>query len=238
MKLPKQINRKLFSIVLLCLVVVTAVILFTLNHKSKQDPLEEPLQTESAPAWNLIVVNQDSLVPEDFTVDLLTLHDQRVDVRIAEQLNGMIAASKVDGITLRICSSFRSVSDQAELLQKEINRYRSRGYSEEESKEIAARFVQQPAASEHHTGLAVDFLASRMVSLGEWNANIPAYLWLKANAANYGFVERYPKDKEDITKIGWEPWHYRFVGHDAAKEMRDSQLCLEEYIELMGNTGF
>ena len=78
------------------------------------------------------------------------------------------------------------------------------------------------------TGLAVDINADGVNSSGQ-----QVYAWLADNAWKYGFILRYPEDKTEITKTDYEPWHYRYVGKEAAKEIYESGLCLEEYIGMM-----
>ena len=104
------------------------------------------------------------------------------------------------------------------------------GMSEEEAKKEAATRVAIPGTSEHHLGLAVD-----INSVETSFENTKAFKWLQKNAENYGFVLRYPKDKKAITKIIYEPWHYRYVGVEHAKEMNRLGLCLEEYIDLLND---
>ena len=103
----------------------------------------------------------------------------------------------------------------------EINLWVASGY----------RSVEAPGYSEHHTGLAVDFN-----DVEDDFRETEAYTWLQEHAAEYGFVERYPKGKESITGIDYEPWHYRYVGKEHAQRMNELNMCLEEYVAfLKGN---
>ncbi len=236
--LQKQINNRVFRGMILSLTLLLAIIILTSTQDFTSTPSDNDISEDETTPWNLILVNLDNPISKDFTVDLIAVDDHRVDVRIVENLEAMIAAAKVDGISLRICSGYRNISQQKEIVQKEISIHLNRGCSQEESEIKAARYTLSPTCSEHHSGLAVDFLADSMTSLGEWNENTAAYLWLKENATSYGFIERYPKGKADITKIEWEPWHYRFVGHSAAQEIVALNLCLEEYLEFAINSRF
>ena len=96
----------------------------------------------------------------------------------------------------------------------------------------ARKTIQAPGYSEHHTGLAIDF---NEVAYGF--AESGAYAWLRAHAAEYGFVERYPEDKAAVTGIDYEPWHYRYVGRTHAVRMQALGLCLEEYIAYCTDRG-
>ena len=98
--------------------------------------------------------------------------------------------------------------------------------TENEAVEVADRAVQKPGYSEHNTGLAMDFN-----TVNDSFKNTNTYAWLMEHAEDYGFVLRYPEDKEDITGIMYEPWHFRYVGVEHAKKMNELHMCLEEYIE-------
>ncbi|MBR5441756.1 MAG: M15 family metallopeptidase, partial [Clostridia bacterium] len=91
--------------------------------------------------------------------------------------------------------------------------------------EKAATIVMPPGSSEHNLGYAMD-----IVCVEEWFETTKEFKWLQQNAADYGFIQRYPKDKQHITKVIYEPWHWRYVGVPAAKAMKESGLVLEEYL--------
>ncbi|MEA4894330.1 MAG: M15 family metallopeptidase [Oscillospiraceae bacterium] len=181
-------------------------------------------------SWELVLVNTRNMIPEDFTVDLKPFESTRVDYRIAGHLQEMIDAAKKDGISISVCSGFRTVSEQDALYNAKCEKYEAGGYSEEASRILAGQYIQPGGASEHHTGLAVDLLTDETSELTESFAETPAYTWLKDNAAKYGFIERYPSDKSEITGISWEPWHYRYVGKSNAETITEDGLCLEEYL--------
>ena len=98
----------------------------------------------------------------------------------------------------------------------------------EKAYEDARITIQAPGYSEHHTGLAVDFN-----DVEDDFRETEAYTWLQEHAAEYGFVERYPKGKESITGIDYEPWHYRYVGKEHAQRMNELNMCLEEYVAFL-----
>ena len=158
--------------------------------------------------------------PDDTAYENIT-----VDKRILEDLQAMIAAAREDGISLWISSAYRSKSRQAQLLEQEINSHVQNGLTSSEAAVQAVRLVMPAGYSEHQTGLAIDFNGVQ-----EDFYSTDAYAWMDKHAADYGFIERYPRDKVDVTGIDFEPWHYRYVGQEAAKEIASQGICLEEYI--------
>lgn len=177
--------------------------------------------------WQLIVVNASNPVPDSWEVqpDDTAYENITVDKRILEDLQAMIAAAREDGISLWISSAYRSKSRQAQLLEQEINSHVQNGLTSSEAAVQAVRLVMPAGYSEHQTGLAIDFNGVQ-----EDFYSTDAYAWLDQHAADYGFIERYPRDKVDITGIDFEPWHYRYVGQEAAKQIASQGICLEEYI--------
>lgn len=181
--------------------------------------------------WNLLLVNENNPLPDDFEVDLVYYGEKQVDERIYDALSQMIADCTAAGGTLWVASGYRSVETQETVLARAVsNRMADYGMTEEEATENALLTIAYPGCSEHHTGLAVDF--NYVNSAFEDSV---AFAWLQENAENYGFILRFPEDKEDITMISYEPWHYRYVGVEAAIEMNDLGMCLEEYIEYLSN---
>ncbi len=92
---------------------------------------------------------------------------------------------------------------------------------------LAEKWLAIPGTSEHQLGIAVDINADK-----EKSSNEEVYEWLAENAYKYGFILRYPQSKEDITGTAYEPWHYRYVGEEAAEEIFNRQICLEEYFDV------
>lgn len=183
--------------------------------------------------WNLIVVNRQQTLPRSFTVDLEKVDDHWVDTRIAGSVREMLQAAKDGKVDLIICSAYRSVSKQSALYKEEITNNEEQGYDLKTSTALADQYMQAPGASEHHTGLALDVVTSTYQSLDSGFANTVAFQWLKENAPKYGFVIRYPENKQKITGILYEPWHFRYVGAEAAKEMTQKGQCLEEYVQTL-----
>ena len=193
-------------------------------------PVEVP-EEDITPQWMLTLVNtQQPLSAElDFPKD--TINGYTFDARAIDDLRSMLEAAKDDGINLLICSAYRSVAKQTELFERKVKQYQNAGYSYEDAYNIAKTIVAIPGTSEHHTGLAADIITVDYQVLDEGFANTSAYQWLKENCTKYGFIMRYPKEKQDITGIIYEPWHYRYVGKNAAEVISANDWCLEEYIE-------
>ncbi|MEG1448546.1 MAG: M15 family metallopeptidase [Oscillospiraceae bacterium] len=182
--------------------------------------------------WNLILANPDTPLPSDFKVETAIVQGAReVDTRIVDVATKMISDAKNQGIDLLVCSGFRSVEKQQNLFDNSISGYIAQGYSKEDAVRFTKAYYAVPGTSEHHTGLAMDIVTPTYQTLDDEYAQTDAAKWLLDNAYKYGFILRYPKDKEDITKIAFEPWHYRYVGEEHAKIIKEQNLCLEEYIK-------
>lgn len=180
--------------------------------------------------WTLILVNRNYILPEDYVPDLdyaVTgdTSSKKLDSRVAPHYNEMYLAAKEDGITLTTVSGYRSWDLQKSNFERKINKYLDMGYSKVEATQEAATIILPPGTSEHNAGLAMD-----ICSLEQSFENTEEFEWLMENAEDYGFVLRYPKDKQDKTEIIYEPWHWRYVGVENAKKINASGLCLEEYL--------
>lgn len=193
-----------------------------------QEPVEDT--TEDGDGM-LILANPWNKLPEDFTVELQDIGSgHRVDKRIVEDLNQMMADLCRDGRNAFVCSSYRTNTKQTTLYNNEVNDYLSRGYSEEDAAIEAAKWVAIPGTSEHQTGLAVDIMSSYYLVLDRGQEDTAEQQWLMENSYRYGFILRYPSDKSELTGIYYEPWHYRYVGKTAAKEIYEKGICFEEYL--------
>ena len=179
----------------------------------------------------LTLVNPWNPLPDDWTVDLVTLDDgHRVDSRCYEAYMEMINACKAAGYSPVNCSGYRTQETQQSLYDNKVQRLISSGMSEEEAKTEAAKAVAIPGTSEHQLGLAVDLVDANMQDLTSAQESTETQKWLMANSWRYGFIHRYPNGKTDITGIIYEPWHYRYVGKDAAQEIFNRDITLEEYL--------
>ena len=195
----------------------------TEENTGEKSILDDPL---------LVLCNIDNPLPDGFSVDDLTTAQGKYQLSAvaAEAVKKMIAGAKKDGIELIICSAYRTISRQKELFNDKLKYYKNKGMSESEAYAKTATIIAVPGTSEHHTGLAADIVTPSYQTLDEGYMNTDAAKWLKAHCSEYGFILRYPSDKKDITKIIFEPWHFRYVG-EYAQEITESGLCLEEWIE-------
>ncbi len=209
------------------------------QKQNSQKVQESPVVTESLPdaegpetPWNMILVNEWSPLPEDFTVALIPLAGGgQVDYRIQEPLERMIQDAAARGVNLLVSSSYRSVAYQETLYQRKVQDYQNYGLALEDAQEQARQWVARPGRSEHHTGLAVDITTLSYQVLDSGFAGTAAAGWLLEHSAEYGFILRYPEGKTEITGVCWEPWHFRYVGEEAAKKIMQDGICLEEYLE-------
>lgn len=193
--------------------------------------------------WNLILLNpaENNKIDSELDVNLTRIDSQYVDERAAVYYNEMKAAAAESGITLFLRSGYRSIKEQQTNYNNSVANYRAQGYSEEEAIRLTNQYYTVPGHSEHHSGLAFDTITPQyhndIYQLDDRFADTEAYAWLKENCAEYGFILRYPREKQDVTRINFEPWHYRYVGKEHAEFMMENNLCLEEYIQLLQLAG-
>lgn len=178
---------------------------------------------KKGPDWNLILVNGQNAIPKNYEIDLVEVPGgEKVDKRIYAPLMAMLEAareSNADQLPI-VASGYRTQETQQRLYNDKIAQYQNQGYSQSNAKQMAEQWVAVPGHSEHQVGLAVDLNG----------AIYDLYFWLQENSYQYGFIFRYPGNKTDITGVAEEVWHYRYVGVEAATEMYEKGLCLEEYL--------
>lgn len=180
--------------------------------------------------WNLIIVNTEREIPEGYVPELSEIFDtgKYLDSRVTPYYEAMYTAAKKDGIILTPYSAYRSYSHQKTNYENLTDTYMTRyGISREEAAKKAATVILPPGTSEHNIGLAMD-VCNTLDSF----ANTKEYKWLTEHAHEYGFILRYTAEKQPITGIVPEPWHWRFVGVEYAEEIKNSGLCLEEWAAL------
>lgn len=183
----------------------------------------------------LVLVNGEHRMPDGFVdtveiIDIVTAigENYKVEMKTYEAFMRLREdVLKNDGIQMELCSGFRTVEFQEELFKR---------YADAFGIDYANKYVAKPAHSEHNTGLGID--AGIMVD-GKLYSEIEEllsvddlFVKIHKKIAEYGFILRYPKGKEEITKIGYEPWHFRYLDScEIAKEITDKGICLEEYYE-------
>ncbi len=181
--------------------------------------------------WQLLLVNPWNEMPEDYEVELKTLPSGlKVDERIYDDLAAMLQACRDAGLSPKICSAYRTQAKQASLYNNKIARLRKAGYGKQAAIKEAGRWVARPGTSEHQLGLALDIVSTSYQALTKKQEKTAEQKWLMEHCWEYGFILRYPNDKSEITGIGYEPWHYRYVGEEIAQDVRESGLCFEEYL--------
>lgn len=185
----------------------------------------------------LILVNPWNRIPEDYTVKLVTVQGKyKLDEKAAQSAIELVAAAKEAGYDMLLCSAYRTIEKSEELYNRKVTEFINAGYDESTAKTEAAKWVAPPGTSEHHTGLAMDLVSSDYwgfySDLEHDYENFESFEWMYEHCAEFGFILRYPKDKQDITGITYEPWHYRYVGKEAAAYIMENGLCLEEYLDI------
>lgn len=182
--------------------------------------------------WNLLLVNKQHPVPKDYSFELGTIAgSMQCDARILPELFAMLQAARDEGIYLAVCSPYRDIERQQKLFERKIKTHMGNGYSYLEAYKKASQIVTIPGASEHQIGLALDIISNDYTVLNAGFENTAAGKWLKKHCKEYGFILRYPRGKEDITGIDYEPWHFRYVGKEAAAIIMENELTLEEFVE-------
>ncbi len=223
------------------LIVVLCLMIFILSacqnaDNTNQINKETYSQSQKSPKidkndWRLILVNQWNHIPNDYQVDTVALKNgQSVDRRILDDLQDMMDACRNEGLSPLICSSYRTQEKQETLYNNKVKKYLNEGYSTHSAKEEAAKWVAVPGTSEHQLGLAVDIVSKDYQLLDKNQEATPEQKWLIANCYKYGFILRYPTEKTKLTGINYEPWHYRYVGKKAAKDITTRQISFEEYL--------
>ncbi len=193
-------------------------------------------------AWAMFLVNNQNPLPDDYDKRISVKkvysngeRDFEFDERAADYLIDMFEAAKKDGINLTVNSSYRTIEYQQYNFDRSVQQRVNNGMSYEEAVLDTEKEVAYPGKSEHNAGLSADIFSDEYVSFDDDGfKNTKAYAWLMENAADYGFILRYPEGKEAETGIIYEPWHYRFVGVYYAHKVQDSGLCLEEFFEENG----
>ncbi len=211
------------------------------SGNSSSDSSAKPASGSLTDDWNLILVNLDHPLTEEQDDNLIDLKVAKVakgkkfDKRAAQDLYDMFDAAKAAGHNLYSRSTYRTFGLQQTYYDAHVNKYMKQGMTRAEAEKKTEEYTARPKTSEHHTGLAIDITTDEWESAGKglsiFFENTDACKWLKANAHKYGFILRYPKEKESITKIKYEPWHFRYVGVEHATKIYNQGICLEEYID-------
>ena len=238
-------NLRFVAALLAALMTVTMFAQATGELPAEQKPLAGEVNTVDGVAaeavsspddWNLLLVNPWNKLPENYVMEQRRLaNGLTVDARIYDDLNAMLIDCWGAGLHPVVCSAYRSQATQQRLYNNKIARLRAAGYGWNSAVKEAGRWVAAPGTSEHQTGMALDIVSYKYQLLTEKQAETAEQQWLMEHCWEYGFILRYPKEKTGVTGIGYEPWHYRYVGRAAAAAMKESGQCLEEYLETLRN---
>lgn len=186
----------------------------------------------------LILVNARYGLDESYDARLRTICNGRLQAskRIYKSLSKMLEAAGEQGFHYWIASAWRNREKQQQLIDEDTTRLVKKGASRKEALIETYRETMPAGHSEHETGLALDVLCTGNTNMDVSQDKEPGNHWLQKNCHRYGFILRYPKDKEDITGINYEPWHFRYVGREAATYMKKHNLTLEEFWDELGFT--
>lgn len=184
----------------------------------------------------LVLVNKEHELPVTYEAGLRNICHGRLQASdvLYEDLCAMLKGGKEAGYEYWIASAWRDRSYQQGLVDEDVQNYMAKGYSYEAALEKAYEYMMPAGKSEHETGLALDILCSTNTRMDESQAGEPGNKWLVQHCHEYGFILRYPKKKEEITGIQYEPWHFRYVGREAAAYLKEKGWTLEEFYEAVG----
>lgn len=235
-------KRILRRVIFLSMMIIIMIVCTKKLHKAdfsehvEEDYQEvaENLVVEKEPKeindWRLTLVNYENVLPENYEMELVNIDKiRKIDARVFDELHQMLEHMKQDGITnVWVQSAYRSVERQEDLFERKIKEYMEQGNTREQAEILALQAINKPGTSEHNLGLAVDFNYVK----GDFDTT-KGFAWLMEHAEEYGFVLRYRKEKETITKVEYEPWHWRYVGKEHAVKMNELGMCLEEYVQYL-----
>lgn len=195
----------------------------------KKADLSNPVTIDTnAGKWELLLVNMTHILPDNYVPSLgnaVSGSTVKMDSRATAKYQAMYDAAKKDGCILTPYSGYVSIARQNENYRRKVNYFVSQGLTEDEAKIKTSETILPGGCSEHNLGLSMD-----IVSASTDFATTKEFTWLTKNAVNYGFILRYPESKTDKTGVNYQPWHWRYVGVEAAKAMEKSGQCLEEYL--------
>ncbi len=174
-------------------------------------------------SWEYILVNRWNMLDETYIPETREIENVEISTEIYDALTQFVEDARAQGLSVCISSGYRSYEIQEQLMENDVEEY---------GEEEALKTLSLPGASEHQTGLATDLTDVYYEYKDESIEDTDTYKWLLAHCQEYGFILRYPKGKENITGIDYEPWHFRYVGKEAAEFIQKNGLTLEEFLEL------
>jgi len=201
---------------------------------SPPPPTPAPYPDIDIGEWQYTLVNAEHLLDRSYAPELTELENgQYFDSRAVEALKSFLEAARGEGFTVYLRSSYRPYATQESLYRNKIAQLQSwYGYDYDKAAEEARKIVAVPGSSEHQLGLACDIVDGYYEYMNETLADTALLQWMAGHCAEYGFILRYPKDKTEKTGVMYEPWHFRYVGTEAAAYIMENGLCLEEFHEI------
>lgn len=201
------------------------------TEKVKKELKKAQIENPQERPWYLTLVNDEHPMEEGYVPELAKLNQKNsVDKRILKPLKDMLRDAEKEGMSLYVCSSYRSVERQQQLYNQYMGNYVREGKNYWQALEETRKGTAYPGRSEHGMGLAVDIISNSYTKLDKKQQETKEAKWLAENCYKYGFILRYPVNKTDITKVIYEPWHYRYVGVEDATEITKRGITLEEYL--------
>lgn len=210
------------------------------TQTKQQQKAREELPDASPKDWSLTLVGPKQPLEEDISSEQISYipnTNMQLDKRVIEAYQKLSEDAQEAGYPLVIISAYRSVDEQTQIFDRRVTQYENQGMDEKQAIEKTKETSTEPGHSEHHTGLALDIVDENWQQsysqnvLEEEFGEEDSAKWLAEHASDYGFILRYPKGKEKITQISYEPWHFRYVGKENAKYMEKYDLTLEEYLD-------
>lgn len=212
------------------------------ESRPEATPTPRPTPQVPRPTEYCTLVNAANPLTDDYRVETRKIVNNGVttdfmfDVRTVEHLEAMLKDAAGAGHPVLIRSAHRTINYQKMLYTNKVNAYLNAGYTQAAAEAEAGKWVAVPGTSEHNLGLVVDIVNQGYTGeLEQYFEDDPLFGWLVENCADYGFILRYPKTKEAVTGIVYEPWHYRYVGKEVAHYIMDNDITLEEYWEEVNN---
>ena len=183
---------------------------------------------------SLVLLNQNLPRPEAAVPALAPAGDggQQLTPEAARACTLLMQAAKADGVELLLLSGWRSPETEEKLTRLYLDAAQTQGDSPAKAAQKAQTILDVPGASEHQTGLAADFASADHPRRDAAFAETDAFVWLCENAPAYGFIQRYPADRQAATGLAARPWHWRYVGPENAAAIAESGLTLEEFLAL------
>lgn len=217
------------------------------SSASSASQTPQDLSAQEKTGGLLMLVNKTHLLPSGYTPAFTTVparyysstdKDRRFDQRAATELEQFIDGARAAGFHVNVVSGYRTYAYQKQNYDRHVSALEAQGETASQAKAEAAQLVAPPGTSEHETGLAADIITSDWYTqhkdLTADFDKTDAFAWMVKHCADYGFVLRYPKGKENVTGYDYEPWHYRYVGTENARILMANGETLEQYVGQAG----